>query len=51
MPWTMVQKMIGAISILISAMKASPSHLSDLPHSGAYQPSSTPSTMAIRTWM
>ncbi len=51
MPWTMVQKMIGAIIILMSAMKASPSHLSDLPVAGSYQPSRMPSAIAISTWM
>ena len=34
MPWTTVQKMMGAIIILTNWMKASPSGLSDLPKSG-----------------
>ena len=51
MPWTIVQKMIGAIIILIRPMKASPSHFIDLPVAGSYQPSRTPSAMAISTWM
>ncbi len=51
MPCTMVQKMIGAIIILIRPMKASPSHFIALPVAGSYQPSRTPSAMAISTWM
>ena len=34
MPWTTVQKMIGAIIIFTSLMKPSPSGFSDLPKSG-----------------
>src|SRR5271155_4830969 len=52
MPDTTVQKMIGAITILMSLTKPSPSALiqSFLPTSGSSQPTMTPSTMAIRTW-
>ena len=35
MPCTMVQKITGAIIILMSAMKASPSHFMDFAVSGA----------------
>ena len=34
MPWTTVQKMIGAISILISLMNRSPSHFMLSPNCG-----------------
>ena len=51
MPCTMVQKITGAIIILIKLMKASPSHFIDFAVSGATYPSSTPSAMAIRTWI
>ncbi len=47
----MVQKMIGAIIIRIRAMNRSPSHLTDLAVSGATTPSTTPSAIAISTWM
>ena len=50
MPWTMVQKMTGAIIILMRFTKASPSHLHDMAVSGALQPSNIPSAIAIRTW-
>ena len=51
MPDTTVQKMIGAITILISLMKPSPSALiqSLVANAGHSQPTSAPSTMAIRT--
>ena len=51
MPDTTVQKMIGAITILISLMKPSPSALihSLVASFGSNQPTSTPSTMAIST--
>ena len=52
MPDTTVQKMIGAITILISLMKPSPSALiqSLVASAGHSQPNSAPSTMAIKTW-
>src|SRR4051812_5544742 len=52
MPDTTVQKMIGAITILISLMKPSPSALiqSLVARLGHSQPTSAPSTMAISTW-
>ena len=46
MPSTIVQKMIGEIIILISAMKAVPSGFTALPTSGAMRPTSTPRTTA-----
>ena len=51
MPDTTVQKMIGAITILISLMKPSPSALiqSLVASAGHSQPTSAPSTMAIST--
>ena len=51
MPDTTVQKMIGAITILISLMKPSPSALiqSLVASAGHSQPNSAPSTMAIKT--
>ena len=51
MPETTVQKMIGAITILISLMKPSPSALiqSLVATLGHIQPTMTPSRMAIRT--
>ena len=51
MPETTVQKMIGAITILISLMKPSPSALiqSLVARSGHSQPTTTPSTIAIST--
>src|SRR6185369_3245607 len=52
MPETTVQKMIGAITILISLMKPSPSALiqSLVATAGQSQPTMAPSTMAISTW-
>jgi hypothetical protein len=50
MPVTTVQKMIGAIIILMSLMKPSPSGLNCVAVSGKKCPSSTPIAMAIRTW-
>ena len=49
MPVTTVQKMIGAISILISLMKASPSGPILAAVLGAQTPSAMPSAMAIST--
>src|SRR5229473_363072 len=51
MPDTTVQKMIGAITILISLMKPSPSALiqSLVASVGASQPTTTPSRIAIST--
>ena len=51
MPWTTVQKMIGAIIILISAMKPSPSGFIGIAIFGKKWPSTMPSAMAISTWM
>src|SRR5438093_12469950 len=48
-PWTTVQKMIGAIIILTSLMKPSPSGFSDLPNSGKQLPTAMPSPTAIST--
>jgi hypothetical protein len=52
MPDTTVQKMIGAITILISLMKPSPSALiqSLVANDGHSQPTTTPSRIANRTW-
>ena len=52
MPETTVQKMIGAITILISLMKPSPSALiqSLVARSGDSQPTKMPIRMAINTW-
>src|SRR4051812_9266226 len=52
MPDTTVQKMIGAITILISLMKPSPSALiqSLVARVGHSHPTTAPSRMAIRTW-
>src|SRR5712671_1917925 len=52
MPETTVQKMIGAITILISLIKPSPSALiqSLVAMAGWSQPNSAPITIAIRTW-
>ena len=50
MPCTTVQKITGAIIILISAMKPSPSGFSALPVSGKKWPTAMPSAMAISTW-
>ena len=51
MPDATVQKMIGAMIILMSLMKPSPSALTQglSAMSGASQPSRKPSTMAIST--
>ncbi len=51
MPETTVQKMIGAITILISLMKPSPSALiqSLVAKPGQSQPTTAPSRMAINT--
>src|ERR1700730_14158350 len=53
MPETTVQKMIGAIIILISFTKPSPIALihSFLAKSGKSQPTRPPSTMAMSTWI
>ena len=48
-PCTTVQKMIGAIIILTSLMKPSPSGFSDLPSSGKKPPITIPRTTAIST--
>ena len=50
MPTTTVQKMIGAMIILISLMKPSPMGFIAEPSSGLKWPSSTPMTMAVMTW-
>jgi hypothetical protein len=52
MPDTTVQKMIGAITILMSLTKPSPSALTQsfLAKSGNSQPTMTPRMMAIKTW-
>src|SRR4051812_17435643 len=52
MPDTTVQKMIGAITILISLMKPSPSALTQslVARPGSSQPNSAPITIAISTW-
>src|SRR3954451_17095799 len=53
MPETTVQKMIGAITILISLMKPSPSALihSLVATDGQSQPTMAPNTIAISTWI
>src|SRR5262245_30882584 len=51
MPCTTVQKMIGAISILIALMKASPSGCILAASSGCTIPSTMPATIAIKTWI
>ncbi len=51
MPWTTVQKMIGAIIILTSAMNPSPRGLSSAPKVGHSQPATAPAMMPIRHWM
>ncbi len=50
MPCTTVQKMIGAISMRIALMKASPSGCMLVARSGLTTPSAMPSAIAIRTW-
>jgi len=49
-PCTTVQKITGAIIILISAMKPSPSGFRLLPRSGKKLPIRMPNAIAIRTW-
>src|SRR5579883_2979619 len=49
MPWTTVQKMMGAISMRIALMKASPNGCIWAPRSGRMTPSRMPIAMAIRT--
>ena len=49
MPMTTVQKMMGAMIILISLMKASPSGFIASPLCGAKNPTRTPMTMATIT--
>ncbi len=51
MPCTTVQKMIGAISIRIALMKASPSGCILAPASGLTIPSAMPAAMAMSTWI
>ena len=48
-PPATVQKMIGAISILMSFMKTSPSGLSATPNPGQTTPTSTPRIIPIST--
>ena len=50
MPVTMVRKITGAITILTSLMKASPSGFSASPVAGAKWPIATPATIAASTW-
>ncbi|SHT91780.1 Uncharacterised protein [Mycobacteroides abscessus subsp. abscessus] len=50
MPSTTVQKMIGAISILISLMKPSAKGRRSAPRPGHSQPMTTPATIATRSW-
>ena len=50
MPTTTVPKMIGAIIIRISLMKASPSGFIASPVCGQKCPSTTPMMMAVMTW-
>ena len=49
-PTTTVQKMIGAMIILMSLMKPSPRGFIAAPVSGKKWPSRTPRTMATMTW-
>ena len=51
MPCTTVQKITGAIIILISAMKASPRGFIATLVLGKKCPMTMPSAMAISTWM
>src|SRR3712207_3908284 len=51
MPSTMVQKMTGAISILIRPTNAVPSHLSDTANSGKAKPTAMPASTAPMTAM
>jgi len=48
-PCTTVQKMIGAISILIILMNASPNGFICSPSPGLKWPSATPAAIAVRT--
>src|SRR6478672_378065 len=50
MPTTIVQKMIGAMIILISLMKPSPSGFIDSPVAGKKWPRRTPTMIATMTW-
>ena len=50
MPSTTVQKMIGAINILISLMKPSASGFRFDAKSGHIQPTRIPPTMATMSW-
>jgi len=50
MPCTIVQKITGAIIILISAMKPSPSGFNAAPVCGKKWPIVTPRTIAASTW-
>ncbi len=50
MPVTTVQKITGAISILMSLMKPSPRGCIFAPTSGYRVPSSTPNAIASNTW-
>src|SRR5207253_10142211 len=50
MPCTTTQNTIGAISTLISLMKASPSGFRLVANDGKNTPSATPTTSAITTW-
>jgi hypothetical protein len=49
-PCTTVQKITGAIIILISEMKPSPSGLNATPISGKKWPIKMPTAIASRTW-
>ena len=49
MPATTVQKMIGAMIILMSLMKPSPSGWSAMPHCGFSQPMKIPNAIATTT--
>jgi len=51
MPWTTVQKMIGAIIIFTRAMKPSPSGFRSAPTDGQSQPTAAPARTPIRHWM
>jgi len=50
MPLTMVQNTTGAIIILTSLTKPSPSGFSDAPNSGQKCPTVIPMARPIRTW-
>jgi hypothetical protein len=49
MPSTTVVKMIGAMIILMSLMKASPRGFMAAPHAGSATPNATPAAIAIST--